>query len=71
VDNLAELFDVFFNGRSPQSKQLEDLKIALVESVKLQSHYAATLNEYDGGKRIVFKSATEWLERLRKIGKIS
>lgn len=37
---------------------------ALEESVKMQSHYAALLNDYDGGKRIVFASADEWLKRL-------
>lgn len=37
---------------------------ALRESVKLQAHYANLLNMHDGGKRIVFKSAEEWIERL-------
>lgn len=37
---------------------------ALAESVKLQSHYAGLLNQYDGGQRIEFKDAEEWLARL-------
>lgn len=37
---------------------------ALEESVKLQSHYAACLNQYDGGQRILFKDAEEWKRRL-------
>ena len=40
------------------------LRWALEESVKLQSHYAKILNEYDGGKRIIFKNAREWLQRI-------
>lgn len=40
---------------------------ALEESVKLQSHYASILNDYDGGARIQFKDANEWLYRLRAL----
>ena len=40
---------------------------ALEESVKLQSHYAELLNMHDGGQRIQFKDAKEWLLRLRKV----
>ena len=39
---------------------------ALEESVKLQSHYAALLNQYDGGKRMTFRNADEWILRLQK-----
>jgi len=35
--------------------------------VKLQSHYARILNDYDGGKRMTFGSADEWIARLRAI----
>lgn len=49
---------------------LAEVKIALEESVKLQGHYADLLNMHDGGERMIFKSATEWIERLREIGKI-
>jgi hypothetical protein len=37
---------------------------ALERSVKLQSHYAWLLNQYDGGNRIGFVNADEWLQRL-------
>lgn len=37
-----------------------ELESALRESLKLQSHYATLLNQYDGGKRIVFEDAEAW-----------
>ena len=40
------------------------LREALDESVKLQTHYAELLNMYDGGRRIGFASADEWIARL-------
>jgi hypothetical protein len=40
------------------------LKIALRESVNLQGHYAQLLNMWDGGERIEFRSAEEWLDLL-------
>jgi hypothetical protein len=43
---------------------------ALEESVKLQSHYASLLNQYDGGERMRFATAHEWIDRLIKTGKI-
>lgn len=46
---------------------MQELKKALEESVKLQSHYAKLLNMYDGGKRMTFKNADEWIKRLREI----
>ena len=49
---------------------IEELRIALEESVRLQSHYAKSLNVLDGGERIVFESAKEWIERLREIGRV-
>lgn len=45
----------------------EELERALEESVKLQSHYAELLNNYDSGERLIFKDAYEWLRRLRTI----
>lgn len=41
-----------------------ELLAALSESVKLQSHYAALLNQYDGGNRKGFADAQEWIDRL-------
>lgn len=44
-----------------------ELRRALDESVKLQSHYASLLNQYDGGKRLLFKDSQEWMQRLKKL----
>ena len=49
---------------------VETLKIALSESLILQSHYASLLNQYDGGERIVFKGSDDWIKRLKKLKKI-
>lgn len=46
------------------------LAMALEESVRLQSHYARLLNNFDGGYRHEFKDAQEWLGRLAEIKKI-
>lgn len=40
---------------------------ALEESVKLQSHYANLLNMHDGGERMQFETAHDWLDRLRVV----
>lgn len=47
--------------------QNEQVWKALTESVKLQTHYAGILNQYDGGVRIQFFSTEAWLERLRAL----
>lgn len=41
------------------------LMIALEESVKLQSFYGQLLNTYDGGERMKFDNAEEWLMSLQ------
>lgn len=46
------------------SERIAELEAALAESIKLQSHYAALLNMHDGGERVGFESAQEWLERM-------
>lgn len=43
------------------------LREALDESVKLQRHYALSLNDYDGGRRIAFESRKAWMDRLRAL----
>lgn len=48
------------------AENLETTDFALRESVKLQAHYAFLLNGWDGGKRIVFTSAEEWIERVKR-----
>lgn len=45
-------------------RQIALLYAALEESVKLQSHYAGLLNQYDGGQRLVFLDADAWIARL-------
>jgi len=40
---------------------------ALEQSVSIQSHYAKQLNTYDGGQRMIFADATEWIERLEAL----
>jgi hypothetical protein len=49
------------------ANEIERLETALLESVKLQSHYAALLNQYDGGKRITFKDGNAWIARLDEL----
>lgn len=46
-------------------KDFEELKFALEESLKLQSHYADLLNNYDGGMRMNFSTAEAWTKRLK------
>lgn len=48
-------------------KELETTSLALDQSVKLQSHYAGLLNQYDGGSRLQFDSAKDWIERLEEV----
>jgi len=47
-----------------------DAETALEESVKLQSHYAGLLNQWDGGQRMPFDNADSWIKRLRQLGKL-
>lgn len=49
---------------------VQELMEALIESVKLQSHYAGLLNEYDGGKRQQFSCPAHWIQRLIETGTI-
>jgi len=37
---------------------------------KLQSHYAALLNMHDGGNRLQFTTAEDWIARLVEIGQL-
>ena len=41
---------------------------ALYESLKLQSHYAKLLNQYDGGLRHTFDTPEKWIARLYETG---
>jgi hypothetical protein len=49
-------------------RERDRLRVALEESVRLQSHYAELLNMHDGGRRIGFPSADAWLARLVETG---
>ena len=53
--------------KSYASQECEKQNEALEKSVKLQSHYVVLLNGYDGGKRKQFKTAQEWIDRLKFI----
>jgi hypothetical protein len=59
---------------SQKALELQDrmrtLEIALAESLKLQSHYARLLNQYDGGEHMVFDSPEQWIARLKEIGEL-
>jgi hypothetical protein len=47
--------------------EVGELRQALAESLKLQSHYADLLNMHDGGERMQFQTVAAWLERLRSL----
>jgi len=47
--------------------EIEEVYDALEASIKLQSHYAKLLNAYDGGERLTFRDAKEWIDRLRRL----
>jgi len=49
---------------------IRQLSIALRESLFLQAHYAKCLNDLDGGERHIFPEITEWINRLKEIGKL-
>lgn len=49
------------------SEALAYVNICLDKSVELQSHYANLLNQYDGGKRMMFKNGDAWMIRLRSL----
>ena len=58
----------FWEERARSSwEQIDIMEEALKESVKLQSHYAKLLNMYDGGERMQFNNADEWMDRLRSL----
>lgn len=53
--------------RAVQEDAIEDLVRALDASVRLQSHYANLLNQWDGGERRCFQDGAEWIARLRSM----
>lgn len=48
-------------------EKIKSLENALSESLKLQSHYAVLLNQYDGGARRVFGNNEVWIKRLAEV----
>lgn len=52
------------------ARSRNELMLALIESVQLQSHYANLLNMHDGGQRMQFSSVAAWIERLKEAGTI-
>ena len=48
----------------------EELVIALRKAVLIMSRFAKTLNAQDRGRRANFADAEEWVEALRKDGKL-
>jgi hypothetical protein len=75
VDELLERFDLTAPGlqRKIVARLVAEraaFTVALQESVKLQSHYAALLNGDDGGRRIGFADAQAWLDRLAELKRI-
>lgn len=45
-------------------EELKVMRIALHQSLQLQSHYAELLNAHDGSHRIGFKTTEEWLKKI-------
>ena len=60
----------FEEAYEESSNSANELMEALIESVKLQSHYAGLLNQYDGGKRLQFSCSAHWIQRLIETGTI-
>jgi hypothetical protein len=50
------------------TEEIRRLRSALDESVKLQSHQARLLNQYDGGERKEFADGDAWIARLEECG---
>ena len=56
--------------KQDEIEKLEPLKIALKESLWLQTHYAESLNYIDQGRRKTFKNANAWIARLKEVGRL-
>ena len=59
---LCEAMERILSTHQQQGAESE-LREALEQSVRLQSHYASLLNAYDGGKRMEFPDVQAWLDR--------
>jgi hypothetical protein len=58
--------DYFELYKSAKTRVFE-LENALKESLQLQAHYARLLNQYDGGKRLIFEDSESWIQRLHNV----
>ena len=66
-DGAAEMYEGFKALNADRHAKERETMEALGESVKLQAHYAKLLNMHDGGERIAFDSAEQWIARLREL----
>lgn len=69
IEQVPDLLRRWQDEDKPNGQRHEQLMVALAESVKLQSHYAALLNSYDGGERMVFVSPGHWMARLEEVAR--
>lgn len=67
IKELAEIDRSMGRQEREAKRLLREAYEALEQSVKLQAHYAALLNDYDGGKRKQFASAQEWIDHLASL----
>lgn len=58
---------IVYQDLDPILNENIELRKALEESVKLQSHYAQLLNMHDGGSRMEFKTAYDWMICLKEV----
>ena len=61
---LERMIEILEGQLKRSKEQRAEVQHALVESVKLQAHYAALLNMHDGGQRLIFPTVEAWLARL-------
>lgn len=59
--------DSDYNDFPCYTEKEHQLYTALKESIKLQAHYGKLLNQYDGGKRFIFKSPEQFIARLEEL----
>jgi hypothetical protein len=70
ITTLLEQMEAQQAAEPVPESELERLRIALTESVALQSHYASLLNMHFGGHRLTF-TPESWIARLAELGKLT
>ena len=68
---LSEAMKQAESSLRSRAAEIVELRDALEQSVKLQSHYAFLLNATDGGERMQFGNAQEWMDRLASLGALA